>query len=323
MKNLIGNLLLLGVSLGIVFLIGEVASRYITPVSPGPSILDLDGNKQQISYIQPGSHFRIITPDFDAVTGITKEGYRGPEAKGNPQILFVGDSFTYAQGVEDHQTFPALYCKARNISCANLGVPGASTLYEVDRLEYYLKTKNWKPELVNFFFFSGNDFSDNLGAAEKRAQGQPYEPSELNPVAAEEEKGMVESIIDYGLKHSNLLRVAYFKVLPMIRDNPEEAEESLEKALKITKDEFTRLEKLSKNFGFKYRIFVIYPQPEITHGLYKELGKKIQAQTPVPLIQLGELFRENTSEYFFPADGHFSIAGNKKMAEYLLSLDKQ
>lgn len=321
MKKLFGNLLLLSISLTIVFIIGEVASRYVVPISPGPSILDLDGNKQKISYMATGQQFRIITPDFDTVTSITKDGYRGPEAKGSPDTIFVGDSFTYAQGVEDHQTFPALYCKARNISCANLGVPGASTLYEVDRLEHYLKTKNWAPKTVHFFFFSGNDFGDNIDAANKRKQGLSYEPSELNPAAAEEDKGLVESVIDFGLKHSNLLRVAYFKVLPMIRNNPEESEKALIKALDITKSEFARLDKLSRDFGFNYHLYVIYSQPEILHDIYPKLGKKIQAQSVVPLIHLGDLFKENTTDYFFPADGHFSIAGNKKLADFLLSQD--
>ncbi len=319
MKNIIGNLLLLGFSLAIVLVIGEVASRYVSPISPGPSILDLDGNKQKISYIAAGKSFRILTPDFDAVTTITKDGYRAPEANGTPDIVFVGDSFTYAQGVEDHQTFPAIYCKKTGLNCANLGVPGASTLYEVDRLEFFLKEKHWRPSLVNFFFFTGNDFSDNVDASNKRKQGLSYEPVELHPEAEEAEKGAVESVIDFGLKHSNLLRVAYFKVLPMVRGNDDEAADSQKEAFSVTKEEFDRLNKLSIAYGFNYKIFVFYPEPEITHNIYPALGKKIQALSSVPLIHLGDVFKENTKEYFFPADGHLNIKGNKKLAEFLLT----
>ena len=320
MKNLIGNLLLLAVSLTIVFTIGEVASRYVSPISPGPSILDMQGNKLQISYIQANNRFRIITPDYDAVTTITRDGYRAPAANGNPDVIFMGDSFTYAQGVKDDETFPAIFCKSRGINCANLAVPGSSTLYEVDRLEHFLKTKNWRPKKVHFFFFTGNDFSDNLDADGKRSQGQSYEPAELNlNPAADEEKGMVESIIDLGLKHSNLLRVAYYKVLPMIRSNEEESEASLSKALAVTKGEFARLDKLSKEYTFNYQLYVIYPKPEITHDVYKKLGKKLQATTSKPMVMLGDLFKENTKDYFFPSDGHYSVAGNKKLADFLLS----
>ncbi|MEB8431500.1 SGNH/GDSL hydrolase family protein [Cocleimonas sp. KMM 6892] len=320
MKNVFGNLILLCVSLSIMFVIGEVASRYVSPISPGPSILDMQGNKQRISYVSPNKQFRIITPDYDAVTNITPDGYRAPASKGNPEVVFIGDSFTYAQGVKDHEAFPAIYCNAKNLNCANLSVPGSSTLYEVDRLESYIKDKGWRPQKVNFFFFTGNDFGDNLIADELRSQGQGYEPGELNlNPDAENNKGTVEKIIDFGLKHSNLLRVAYYKVLPIIRNDPEEAEAQLNKSLNIAGGEFKRLDQLSKAYGFEYEVFVIFPEPEIIHNKYQELGKKLQAISPKPLVILGDVFKNNTKDYFFPSDGHFNVEGNKKLAEYLIA----
>ncbi len=321
MKNLIGNLILLSISLSIVFVIGEVASRYVTPISPGPSILDMDGNKQKISYIEAGKQFRITTPDFDVVTTITKDGYRAaPAAQGNPDVIFLGDSFTYAQGVKDNEAFPSIYCKAKNLNCANLGVPGASTLYEIDRLEKFIKVNKWSPKMVHLFFFTGNDFNDNIDADNKRQQGLPYEPEELNlhPSSVAKKLGLIKGMINTSLKHSNLLRVAYYKVLPMIRDNPDKSKDTLNQALKITKKEFARLDKLSKDYAFNYTIYIIHPAPEITHNVYQELDKKLQATSPKAMIALGDLFKKDTKDYFFPSDGHLNITGNKKLAEFLL-----
>lgn len=319
MKNLVGNLLLLFFSFAIVFAIGEVASQSVSPISPGPSILDMQGNKQKISYVAAGKQFRIVTPDFDAVTTITADGYRAPEATANPDTLFVGDSFTYAQGVKDEEAFPAIYCKSKGISCANLAVPGASTLFEIDHLERFLKTKNWSPNNVNFFFFTGNDFSDNLDAYEKRNKGEPYEPVEMYLYPEkEQQKSLKQRLVETGLHYSNLLRVAYYKILPMLRDDPQEAKTSLNKALEITGQEFKRLQELSKKYAFNYRIFVIFTQQEIQRGTYKGLTEKLQAISTEPLVPLGELFKDNTAEYFFPSDGHFSVAGNKKLAHFLL-----
>jgi len=317
--KIIFNLFLLGFSMLVAFAIGEVASRYIAPISPGPSILDLQGNKQQISYVQANNIFRIVTPDYDAETSITRDGYRSPAAKGNPEVIFMGDSFTYAQGVTDKQAFPAMYCQSKNLNCANLAVPGSSTLYEVDRLERFIVEKNWRPKKVHFFFFTGNDFGDNIDADAKRSRGEPYEPGELNlnPQKASD-KGAVETIIDLGLKHSNLLRIAYFQILPMIRNSAEESEQALNKGLAITKKEFSRLDALSKQYGFEYQLYTIFTKPEISKGLYKELGDKIQAQTSQPIIMLGDLFKENTADYFFPSDGHYSVKGNEKLALFLL-----
>ena len=318
--RIIANLFLLGFSLLIAFAIGEVASRYLAPISPGPSIVDLSGAKQQISYVQPNNIFRIVTPDYDAETSITRDGYRSPAANGNPDVLFMGDSFTYAQGVTDTQAFPAIYCQAKNLNCANLSVPGSSTLYEVDRLESFLVEKNWRPKKVHFFFFTGNDFADNIVADAKRSRGERYEPGELNLNPQQvDNKGAVEKVIDLGLKHSNLLRIAYYQLLPMIRNSTEENEQKLKQGLEITKKEFARLDNLSIAYGFEYQLYAIFPKPEIRHDIYKKLGEKIQAQTTQPIIMLGDVFKPNTSDYFFPSDGHFSVKGNTKLAEFLLS----
>lgn len=317
--KIITNLFLLAFSLLIAFAIGEAASRYIVPISPGPSILDIAGNKQNISYVQPNNLFRIVTPDYDAQTTITRDGYRAPAAKGKPDVIFMGDSFTYAQGVTDKQAFPAIYCQAKNLNCANLSVPGSSTLYEIDRLESYIVDKEWRPKKVHFFFFTGNDFGDNIEADAKRSRGEPYEPGELNlnPTEANN-KGTVEKAIDLGLKHSNLLRIAYFQLLPMIRNSAEENAQNLKRSLEITKKEFSRLDILSNTYGFDYQLYVIFSEPEIRHDIYKTLGPKIQAQSTKPIIMLGDVFKSNTTDYFFPSDGHLSVQGNEKLSEFLL-----
>ena len=320
MKNLIGNLLLLVISVAVMLAIGEVASRIVSPISPGPSILDMDGNKQKISYIAANKKFRIITPDFDATTTITKDGYRAPEVKGNPDTLFIGDSFTYGQGVKDDETFVALYCSKKQIECVNLAVPGASTLYELDRLEYYLKTKNWSPNNVNLFFFTGNDFSDNVAAFNKREKGEPYEPGEVGAQAIPDEKSLTERIVETGLHYSNLLRVAYYKVLPMLREDKTATEASLNQALDITQQEFIRLHKLSEQYAFNYQIFVLFTQQEIEQGLYKQLTDKLKVVSPVSIIPLGDVFKDNTADYYFPSDGHYSVKGNKELADYLYNL---
>ncbi len=317
--KIIANMFLLGFSLLIAFAVGEVASRYIVPISPGPSILDMEGNKRQISYVEPSQTFRIITPDYDAETSITADGYRAPAASGKPDVIFMGDSFTYAQGVKDAEAFPAIYCQKKQLNCANLSVPGSSTLYENDRLERFIVENKWRPKKVHFFFFTGNDFGDNIDADEKRSRGEGYEPGELtNSLATESETGIVEKTIDLGLKYSNLLRIAYFQILPMIRNSAEENDQKLKQALAITKNEFTRLESLSIAYGFEYQLYVIFTKAEIEQNIYQTLGPKIQAQTSQPVILLGELFKPNTSDYFFPSDGHFTIKGNQTLAKFLL-----
>lgn len=323
LKSVVANLILMTVSVGLVVLVAEVASRYVVPISPGPSLLTVDGKPVRQSYVEPNSQYRIITPDFDVLTTITEDGYRAPASSGNPDTLFLGDSFTFAQGVTDEQAFPYLYCKAKDLDCANLSVPGASTVYTVSRLEHYLKVKGWAPNNVFLFFFTGNDFTDNLWAAEQASKGQNYEPLELNP---EMEDAQVESLpihkqlISKVLKYSNLTRVLYYKVLPEIRQKGDNSGQKaqMQQAFEITKQSFNHLESLSEEYAFNYRIFVIYPEPEVRLGAYKDMHEQLQAISPSEITSLGELFSKDSQQYFFPADGHFTESGNRLLADYLI-----
>ena len=326
MKSILANLSLLSVSVLVVLGISEVASRYMVPVSPGPKLLDMDGNALRQSYIKPNTQFRIITPDFDAPTRITADGYRAPEAKdSNPTTLFVGDSFTYGQGVKDSEAFPQLYCEAKGLSCVNLAVPGASTLYEVDRLEGFLKKKGWAPDNVYFFFFTGNDFGDNIWAAAQRDAGKSYEPIELHPEIEQAQKNSMpihKRLMKEGFKYSNLLRVVYFKVLPSLRQqsDAEAHQAEMKKALSITKEGFDRLHKLSDEYAFNYQIFILYPEPEIRQNRHKTLHDELQAIAPSKIISLGSAFEKDTAAQYFPSDGHFTVSGNRILADHLLKI---
>lgn len=322
-KSILANLALLSVSVIAVVGVAEAVSRYIVPVSPGPSMLDMTGNEIRQSYVEPNTKFRIITPDFDAPTSITADGYRAPKAKdNNPTTLFVGDSFTYGQGVKDTEVFPHIFCEARGLSCANLSVPGASTLYEVDRLESYLKNKGWAPDNVYFFFFTGNDFGDNIWADEQRKAGKSYEPLEMHPEveqAKKDSRPFPKRLMAAGFRYSNLLRVAYFKVLPSLRQqgNADAHNAEMEKALSITKEGFDRLHKLSEEYAFNYQIFVLYPETEINQNLYEGLHRKLQAIAPSEITSLAEMFTADTSKHYFPADGHYTVSGNILLADEL------
>ena len=125
--------------------------------------------------------------------------------------------------------------------------------------------------------------------------------------------------MEVGFKYSNLLRVAYFKVLPSLRQKGdlEEHKAEMKKALSISKEGFDRLHKLSKEYAFNYKIFVLYPEPEVRMDLYEGLHQQLQAIAPSEIISLAEVFKANTAEQYFPADGHFTIGGNLLLAEEL------
>ncbi|MGB5832912.1 MAG: hypothetical protein WBG92_13105 [Thiohalocapsa sp.] len=163
------NTLALSIGCVIALLLAEGLSRMVLPVFPGAVKLSLQGDPIRIGFVEPGAIYRQFSEEYDALTTITPQGYRAPEAPGAPDLLFVGDSFTFGQGLADDEAFPALYCEQSGVSCVNLGVPGTGTLAQLDRLERYLTKGRWRPKRVFLFVMAmtqylgaGNDLHDNV-----------------------------------------------------------------------------------------------------------------------------------------------------------------
>ena len=93
-----------------------------------------------------------------------------PAPRGSPDVVFIGDSFTYGYGLQRRRAFASdLLRESKRRPCANLGIP-----IERHRQASSSGWKNssttwqWQPKEVKFFFFgmsgslsAGNDFVDN------------------------------------------------------------------------------------------------------------------------------------------------------------------
>lgn len=352
MKKWLINLSLLFISIIISVLLIEYISRIIFPVSAGVQILSMDNKEIILSkgIATPGTRYRIVTNEYDAVTTITDLGYRAPEVTGNPDVIFIGDSFTFGMGVKDDDTFVYQYCSKLQISCVNLGTVGSGTIRQVNRLESFLISQKWRPKEVKLFIMAmtrflshGNDLSDNLRDKDKLDRfNQPKRHSHSldnnnnirpgkNVIIASATAGGIsfEDILDKIISHrhifvekSNLLRIIYYYWGVELRTlfSPKSKEDLVNKALDITRIQLMRLEELSRTYNFRYKIFLIHPMQDIAGNTYKQTYEKIQSISLVPVHGTGHLFESNPGNYYFPADGHLNVEGNRKMAEFLLSL---
>ncbi len=316
------------VSLVVSLLLAEAISRVAFPISERREQLTLDG-KPVDDFMKPGSVYRQITNEYDAVTTITDKGHRVPAVDGNPDVIFIGDSITFGNGLSDDQTFVSIYCKARNISCANLGVAGDGTLAEVERLEKYLADWNWKPREVRLFFagmsksFSaGNDFVDNYNREmyerRKRAGGKVPD----KPPAG----GVAERIIGkqvFLLRHSNLIRMAKFYAGPMLKSLvvADPGEERFSIALEATSAALQRLDALSRQAGFEYRIFLVVPVQDIIRGSAADTLATLNSVSPKPVIPTAPLFEDAPAHYYYAFDGHLNPLGARRVAEFMATLD--
>ena len=323
LRSLISNVIALSIGVAIAVALAEVVTRFAMPIFPGMHKLDKDGNGLAIHNVEPNSVYRQFSAEFDALTTINKDGYRIPTAKdNNPDVVFIGDSFTYGQGLSDNDTFVMKYCTQAKLSCMNLGVPGYGTIDAVERLEIFLTEKQVHPRKVYLvmlamtsFLGAGNDLYDNIKTVEARndPKGNEHEESEST----------LRKVSNKILQYSNFARVIKFHFAPIIKKAfvvaPEE--NLLQEGLDLTKQQLDKLYALSKTHNFELEVVLIHPVQDISRGSHQETFKAIQAISPVKVIPSAKFFEPKPSDYYFSMDGHFNKAGSDKMVELFLSID--
>lgn len=313
-KPTIINLFVFSVSLLTALLIFEIASRYVFPVSLGAKALALDGTPIKVhnEYGRhiPGISYRQISDEYDVITTITPQGYRVPIIHENPDVIFIGDSFTFGTGLPDKDTFVYLYASEQGLSCVNLGHPGTGTMQQLDILEDFIETQKWRPKQVKLFmvimsnaFFVGNDFIDNLLYSEAIKEKKEIVLSE-RPVSA---FGNILLTMKYRLlQYSNLARIVKFHIGPQLGTLfvPEMHKNIHKKAVKVTRSQLLRLDKLSHSYGFSYEIFLIHPIPDLVRGSYKQTFQTLRQIAPssASVYSTAFLFQKEPKNYYYPLD---------------------
>jgi len=312
-------------------LVAEGLSRMFVPISDLRENIAADGSRIR-DFVQPGAVYRQVSNEYDALTTITDKGHRAPVVHGNPDIVFVGDSFTFGYGLADDETFVAIYCRQRRLRCANLGLPGSGTLRQVERLEEFLLRWNWRPPEVRLFFFAmsgsfsaGNDFVDNY-YREIRMRQAAAGTARLEGATQAPETGTAERLIglqSFLLRHSNLLRLLKFYAGPMLKSMivAEPGSERMSIALEGTRKALARLDELSRREGFDYQIYLIVPVQDILRGTHAETLAILDDVAPKPAIPTAQVFADAPARYYFAFDGHLNPEGNRRLAEFLSSRD--
>lgn len=309
--------------------LAELVLALFFPLYGGRDNVTLDG-KPLTEWFPPGTVYRQISNEYDARTTITEKGHRVPGTTGVPDVVFLGDSFTYGFGLDDAETFASIYCEAMKVSCANLGIPGSGTSKQVARLEQFLTTWQWRPREVKLFFFgmstafsNGNDFADNYNYGRRMATGDG------TLVAADEsdQPGLARGVIDaqgFLLEHSNLVRRAKFHWGPLIKSLivDDFGERRMQEALRYTRQGLVAFDSLSRQFGFTYRIYLIVPVQDIRRGTYGATLAALNSVSPTPVIPTAELFLEKPESFYYAYDGHLNAAGSRRIAELLVTSDR-
>lgn len=314
--------------------IAEVAARVFFPISDGRDNVTLDG-KPIKEWFEPESVYRQVSNEYDAITTITDKGHRVPGTDGNPDIIFLGDSFTYGFGLRDDETFASIYCEHLRLACVNLGIPGSGTKKQSERLEDFINRWHWKPREVKLFFFgmsgsfsAGNDFVDNFDRYLREQEIHHLQGRRDHEVVFNDRVSIsfAERIISWQewlLQHSTLIRIAKYYWGPMLKSVlvADPGKERMEIALLATRESLTRLDDLSKRLRFTYRIYLIVPVQDIIRGTDEDTLATLNSVSPIPAISTAPLFRERPQDYYFAFDGHLNARGSRKVAEFLIQSD--
>jgi hypothetical protein len=316
----------------------EVVLRVFFPLYGGRDNITVDGKAIQ-TFLDPGVTYRQWSNEYNALTTITDKGYRAPAVEGNPDVVFVGDSFTFGFGLTDDETFASIYCKELRLQCANLGQPGSGTLRQVRRLRQYLDQMQWRPRKVKLFFFgmsrsfsSGNDFVDNFnfGRYLDRQPKADVKPASNPPAAAAPQPrpahrmGFGEWVISWQetlLMNVHLVRHMKYQWGPLMRTVilSEPGERRTQEAVMYTTRAFAELDELSRRAGFEYEVFLVVPAHDIIMGTDGETLAMLDRTTVRPAITTAHLFKESPGEFYFSYDGHLNVKGSRRVAEFLIA----
>lgn len=322
------------VSLLVALLLAEVMVRAFYPIYDGRDNLSLDGKPIE-DWFEPGSVYRQFSNEYDAITTITDKGHRVPGVDGNPDVVFVGDSFTYGFGLSDDQTFASIYCAHRRLACVNLGHPGYGTSRQVRRLAQFLEQWDWKPREVKIFFFgmsgsfsAGNDFVDNyyygrwLRSQSSRAAGA----SAAADSAEQPRPGVAERVIGWQtslLERSTLMRRAKYHWGPLLKSViVADPGDRMAEALEYTAQGFRELDDLSRRAGFEYTVYLIVPVQDIIRGTHTDTLATLNKVARRAVVPTADLFLDSPQEYYFAYDGHLNPKGSRRVAELLIAADR-
>lgn len=158
-------LLTIAISTAIALLAGELLVRWLAPQAtmvPRSRFsaaygLEFHPNRTMVNQLSGKWHFKYTTNAY---------GHRGPAIPvsnrySKPNVVVLGDSFTFGYGISDGEEYPALLRRrlADTHGVVNLGVGGWGLTQELRR--YYEFGRLYEPRVV-VLQFTGNDPNDNL-----------------------------------------------------------------------------------------------------------------------------------------------------------------
>jgi hypothetical protein len=293
--------------------------------------------------LRPNIAVTHVSAEFSAPITTNALGYRTTVNQSpTPDLVFLGDSFTFGHGVADEETFVSIACRLTGRACQNLGYSGTSTFEQTNVLRHAL-SRGLRPKTVAVAMLSacwldsaGNDLGDNARylrqhpqalTAPEAATVSAQEPAQIAqapapaaataapaPAAPAPEVGLLKRL-QFMLTEFEIGKRALLVLMAPIKRGvyacSDEAEAA--RAMPATGSALRALAALGERYGFETVLFVIHPLQEL-EAAHRTTEARILPQLPAGMrvVFTAGNFRPG---HYFPYDGHFNAAGQKAMGE--------
>jgi len=264
----------------------------------------------------PDNHALFDNIEFSDSIVTDPHGFRtGKPASGRPQILCLGDSYTFGWGVTQQECFPALLGNILHEQVLNTGVPSYGTARELASIKTLNKT-GVSTVIIQYCY---NDADENKASIDNH-----FQPAISSPAVYDSASDQARYSRWYfpGKYSCTLLKLllddkVLHKIDPATPTTPGEAEEQAERFLAI-------LRHSGLDFGhIRVFVFDIGDYGSLSGAFVSALEKKLatpeyntffnQQVRPVHVEHLLD-----ASDYYI-LDSHIKASGHRKIAECLAS----
>ena len=289
------------------------------------------------------SSYRVRSSEYDVNVMTNTLGFRDDEWTSTTGTVALGDSFTQAIGVKKEQRFTEL------LGMKNTGVGGYSTCNEY----LVLKSLPQLPSRTVLFFYTGNDFNENIDGAPRRPVctfdigGNFQDVTQPKNIVVS--KSLTNRLIletNLGSLVMNKLRFSpiVFTVSKWFGIKSDYAAVHLFEKSRRAENEilfaktYPIIKGIDKLTGHKLTVVIIPQRIQVDTAVWDSIAKKYGynqndydmtmpnreldaylEKQGIPFVDLYDYLKTYNNLYY-PSDGHLNAEGHKKVAEVLQQL---
>lgn len=350
MKKLINNLCIIIVVVFLCIFILDQGLRFLGRLPSNTSIGELeqfdDSYRMKKNFVKlinwPSFTYYIITNSF----GFRDSKIGEKKIKNNKYITFLGDSMTFAQGVDYEESFVGVFNKKvkenNGFEVLNMGI-GGHHIYDQEKLFYdFVEKRNEKPSHViicmneHFVYLFENTHKNNFIKDGYLFNKKKWKFAYL--------KRMLDSKIaaySFFRNHLRSLQTKYIKMkkeksIPYLELYSKKNKMSDENIRKRLYSKLKQFDEYCNNFGVK-TIYVYIPTADSFHfnnflanygedennydvDLYEKIIKEYCENNAIEFYSIKSALEKQHKEGHmlrFKTDGHFNNFANKIIGEYL------